>query len=82
LKSYISNTVNRGVDMGCGMIKFLSLEKSAREWAQYIVKDISLRKNTDNKKIKEALQNKGYDIRKTANWLENFYYKKYNEVNQ
>ena len=81
LKSYISNTVNRGVDMGCGMIEFLSLEKSAKEWAEYIVKDISLRENADNKKIKEALQNKGYDITETANWLEQFYCEKHKEVN-
>lgn len=76
LKSFVSNEVAKEADMGCDLIEYISLEESPQSWAKAILKDMSSRSDIDNEKIKLAMRKRGYDIKKTSEWLENFYFEK------
>lgn len=52
-----------------GLVDFLSLEKSPEEWADAVLKSAL----TPRKNMATELKNAGYDIRDTANWLQEFY---------
>lgn len=71
LPVFASDTISEEHDV-TGLVKFLSLEKSAKEWAKYIEKRIRKYKREDQSK---KLITAGYDIRTTACWLEKFYRK-------
>ena len=49
-------------------VEFLSLEKSAKEWAKIILEG----NNNRNSYIK-SINDKGYDVETNINWLTNFY---------
>jgi glycosyltransferase involved in cell wall biosynthesis len=68
----ISAEITKEVDLGINLIKFIQLS-SIDLWIDELEKfkaeiSKSRRNSTD-----EALKNKGYDIKYTANWLEDFY---------
>lgn len=69
LKCFISDSVTKEIDLECGLTEFISLNKSAQEWAEII---------DDNKEYKrkntiEALRKHGYDMTQNAKELENLY---------
>lgn len=73
LKCFISDSVTREIDLECGLTEFISLNKSAQEWAKMIDKNKDyIRKNTLNE-----LRSHGYDMTQNAKELENFYIELY-----
>lgn len=73
LKCFISDSVTREIDLECGLTEFISLSKSAREWAEIIDKNKDyIRKNTLNE-----LRSHGYDMTQNAKELENLYIELY-----
>ena len=74
LKCFISDSVTKEIDLECGLTEFISLEKTAKEWAEIIDKNREyIRKNTV-----VALQNHGYDMTQNAKELEKKYIQLYN----
>lgn len=71
LKCFLSENISPEVDLGCSLIKFISLNKSAREWADIIIKEYYYKR----KDTSEILKKSGYDISQIAKDLENFYLK-------
>lgn len=67
LECFVSDTVTKEVDIG--LCKYLSLEKNAKEWAQYISNEIDQREELsyDNEKINQ------FDIKNTIKRLEEIY---------
>ncbi len=65
----ISDAITREVEI-TDRVDFVSLQKSAEEWAEIILKYIGKneRTNTSNQIIKA-----GYDIKSNAKWLEGYY---------
>lgn len=57
-----------------GNVEFLSLEKSAKFWAQRVLDIVN---NFSRKDMTEAVRLAGYDIKETAKWLQKFYLEKY-----
>jgi glycosyltransferase involved in cell wall biosynthesis len=76
LKCIVSDTVTKESNI-TNKIEYLSLDKSPEYWARQILKykDGYERKN-NYKKICDA----GYDIEKSAKWLETFYLKEFNKL--
>lgn len=72
LPVFTSTDVSRETDV-TGNVKFLSLDLSAHQWAEEILKTYKLYERTD---LSEVIKSKGYDIRSTANWLQNYYLSK------
>lgn len=56
------------------LVQFFSLKKNAAFWAEEILK---YKNGYERIFYLTELQNAGYDIKETAKWLENFYYKNY-----
>lgn len=54
-------------------IEYISLKKSPEYWAKRINK---FSKGYQRKNMREEVKNAGYDVKKTAKWLEKFYLKK------
>ena len=50
------------------LLTYISLNKTAKEWAEIILNNSIVRKNEY-----EEIKNNGYDILDTAKWLKNFY---------
>jgi glycosyltransferase involved in cell wall biosynthesis len=69
LPCVISNTITREVDMGLGIVEFLSLKDKHKIW---IDKIMSKRETSRGASIK-IMKEKGYDIDAVVDWLENFY---------
>lgn len=68
LPCLISDAITDEVDMGAGLIKYQNVKRSPQTWAnQALLLDKGTKDSTS------YVQNKGYDIRKSAGWLENFY---------
>lgn len=65
LKCFISENITREIDLGLGLVEFISLKKNALEWANIIEEK---RKYSRKSKL-EIIQEKGYDIGKTSNEL-------------
>lgn len=68
LPCVISKDISQEVDMGAGLISFESLNSSVEIWANHI-----LNANIRIKNVKPFIHEKGYDIQKSANWLEKVY---------
>lgn len=49
-------------------VEFLSLEKSAEEWAEIILEG-----NNNRNSYMKSIKDKGYDVETNINWLTNFY---------
>ncbi|MEH7096688.1 glycosyltransferase family 1 protein [Neobacillus vireti] len=71
LPCFISDVISDEVDLGANLIRFESLETGPGSWAQKLLtfSKIAIRNND----VATFIKNKGYDIRKTALWLEEFY---------
>lgn len=68
LKCLLSDVITKETDI-TGNLEFLSLKKSAKEWAEEISKMLSYDRTDTSEKIKKA----GYDIMTTAQQLTDFY---------
>jgi glycosyltransferase involved in cell wall biosynthesis len=71
LTCFISDKITNEVDMGLGLMRFLSLSDS-NEWVEKLGKftvDKTIRDATNQRQFKD----RGYDIRNTAEWLQDFY---------
>lgn len=76
LRCFVSDRITKEVDLS-GNIEFLSLDKSAEEWAQNIhsiVKKAYDRQQTSYS-AKSAIKSKGYDILQSVKLLEKIYSK-------
>lgn len=73
LKCFISDSVTREIDLECGLTEFISLNKSAQEWAEIINNN----KEYERKNTIEALRKHGYDMTQNAKELENLYIELY-----
>lgn len=76
LRCFVSDRITKEVDLS-GNIEFLSLDKSAEEWAQNIhsiVKRVYDRQQTSCS-AQSAIKSKGYDILQSVKLLENIYSK-------
>lgn len=69
LKCFISDSVTREIDLECKLTEFISLNKSAQEWAEIIDNN----KKYERKNTIEALRKHGYDMTQNAKELENLY---------
>lgn len=69
LKSFISDTISKEVDLNCKLIEWLSLNKSAKEWAVYIDNNKKYERKNTFEKIKVA----GYDSEENAKKIEKLY---------
>lgn len=76
IKCIISDAVTMDVDLGLGLVKFISLSDPLSNW----VDEISKKSQIINSHEK-IIQN-GYDIVTTSNWLENFYSNEISRVNK
>lgn len=59
-------------------IKYISLEESASNWADHILK---YSKPYNRKNMNQAVIDSGYDIKNQAKWLQEFYIRQYNTLN-
>ena len=73
LKCFISDIVTKEIDLECGLIEFISLERSPKEWAEIIDKN----REYERKDTVEALRSHGYDMTQNAKELEDLYIKLY-----
>lgn len=69
LRSFISDTISKEVDLECNLVKWLSLNQSAKEWADYIDKNKIYKRESTVDKIKQV----GYDIEESAKKIEKLY---------
>lgn len=71
LSCVVSGTITQEIDI-TENISFIALEKSAKEWADKILKNKYLRKNE-----LDIIKNNKFDIYENVRWLEKFYIKKW-----
>ena len=76
LPCVVSDTISREVDMGMGLVDFISLDKPPEFWADMILK----KKNTSRNISIDKLVVLGYDSQVTADLLSKFYIDKYNNI--
>ena len=69
LKSFISNTISQEVDLNCGLINWLSLDQTAKEWAELINNTKAYKRRNTINEIKKA----GYDIEENIKKIEKVY---------
>ena len=69
LPCILSDRITNEVDMGMGLTHFISLDQSAEVWAEGIIRNKSINRNMSI----QPLIDRGYDIRTTTEWLQNFY---------
>ena len=62
LKCFISENITREIDLGLGLVEFISLKKNVFEWANIIEE----KRNYTRRSRLEVIQEKGYDIEKTS----------------
>lgn len=75
LKCFVSDSITKEIDLKCGLIEFISLEKSPKKWAEIIDNNrVYQRRNTQS-----FIKKYGYDMFEIAKKLENTYIKLYNE---
>lgn len=61
-----SENVPQFTDMDVGMVKYLSLQKSASEWADEIIEYFDKDFNWSREKVDQKIKEKGFTIRSTA----------------
>jgi glycosyltransferase involved in cell wall biosynthesis len=69
LPCVISDNITKEVDMGMGLLKFISLSGPINLWLESIVNSKDIVRPVDSSNIR----NRGYDINSQVKWLENFY---------
>lgn len=67
-----SNTVTQETDI-TGNVTFLPLDMPAKEWAENVLEMCA---TFSRKDMTETVRSAGYDIKQTAQWLQNFYLEK------
>ncbi|KAF0821209.1 hypothetical protein KIS1582_5088 [Cytobacillus firmus] len=77
LPCVISDSVTKEVDMGMGIVEFVSLSKTLDCWGNTIKNS---RKDNRNLEI-DNLKQKGYDLDSLINWLQDFYRREIKEEN-
>lgn len=70
---FSSDTVPKEVDIGVGLIHFLSLDNGPEYWAKYILTYLKSINRLDNKRIEEAFESKGFSIEDSVKELEYLY---------
>jgi len=68
----MSDTITKECDMGLGLVFNISLQSGTDEWVKTIY-ELKDRKESDNRKIREAYMKRGYDINSMINMLTNIY---------
>ncbi|MBO1512352.1 glycosyltransferase family 1 protein [Metabacillus sp. BG109] len=68
LPCIIADHITKEVDIGAGLISYISIKNSPSEWSNVV-----LRNKVRNIKSLEALKKSGFDIREVVKWLEVFY---------
>lgn len=71
LTCLISDNITNEVDMGLGLMQFLSLSDS-NEWVEELGKFTVDKAKRNATKLRQFID-RGYDIRNTAEWLQDFY---------
>ena len=71
LTCFISDKIPLEADLKVGLIRIVSLEKSASEWAKQILNE----KMVERKGRKDAVVNAGFDIESNSQFLQEFYTK-------
>ena len=74
LPCVVSNTIPKEVEM-TDLITYLPLNNQPETWREQILK-VSQKKNNRNQ-YPAILTEKGYDIRKNAEWLQNYYFEQW-----
>lgn len=70
LTCLLSDTIPNDIDIS-GRVEFMSLEKSAKEWAEKIISMFPY----DRTDVRQRIVAAGYDINSTTQWLTDFYLK-------
>jgi glycosyltransferase involved in cell wall biosynthesis len=81
LNCVISDRITCKVDIGCNLMKYLSLDDGSKVWSKFILRiDCNMRNNIN---INSHLNMIGYNIKETAKNMEEFYINNYyEEVNR
>lgn len=66
-----SDVITKEIDLGLGLIKFLSLDSSYSEWAKVAVE--TEKKQIDQNKIEEAFNKYNFNIKQNVKMLESIY---------
>ncbi len=74
LPCIISTSITKEVDLGLGLVDFLSLEDGSDVWAKVILQKANCSRTSESGRIIES----GYDSQVTAEWLESFYISQHN----
>ncbi len=69
LPCFISDVISNEVDMGCGLVKRLSLEDSTENWADAIMAEKGVVRTDTSSYLRKA----GFDIENVSKELEDFY---------
>lgn len=69
----ISDTITKDVDLGLGNLEFISLD-NINEWVEKII-TLEKKRVINKEKCRKTVENNGYDIKKVAKYLEEFYIK-------
>lgn len=72
VKCIISDVITKEVDMGLNLVDYINLSSPLSEWSKSIL-DNDKCKNRESNKIKDAILEKGYDIKYTVKYLEKLY---------
>lgn len=70
LPCIVSNTIPKEVEM-TDLITYLPLNNQPEMWCKYILK--AYQKSNDRNQYPAVLTEKGYDIKRNAEWLQNYY---------
>ncbi|TLS49399.1 glycosyltransferase family 1 protein [Paenibacillus antri] len=76
LPCIVSDRITREVDMGQGLVSFVSLRDHPRLWGEKALQSFQLSRSRGSS---DSLKHKGYDIRESALWLQQFYDRQFNQ---
>lgn len=72
LPCIIANTISKDVDLGLGLVKFLSIDIESNIWANEIINN-TMKKENDKNKIKEQLKKEGYYLEDNIEIIKSIY---------
>jgi glycosyltransferase involved in cell wall biosynthesis len=70
LPCIISDTITREIDLGLGLVKFVSLDRAPEYWAKIIIDNFQGNRNIPT----DMLIERGFDSTTITEWLEDFYF--------